>query len=166
MRVWKGMSHFREQATVKRQAIQKYLWDDEEGFFYDRNSKIGKQIKVKTGAAFIPLWAGVPTEAQASRLIDDHQKNWDEFWTDCPDPSYARSEEAYTQYYQPGPHANPVNALTKGHANWCGGTWPHWNYMIIHSLTEYGYDDVAETIADRYHDAVVSHSDPYEWYNT
>jgi len=58
-----------------------------------------------------------------------------------------------------------VYALTPGHANWCGGMWPHWNYLIIHGLQDYGYDDVAKEMAAKWFRAASDPSGLYEWYN-
>jgi len=69
-------------------------------------------------------------------------------------PSYARSEASYTQYYEPPSGLDPLYALGPGHANWCGGMWPHWNYMIVHGLMDYGFEDEAHHVAAKLYEAV------------
>ena len=155
----------RRQAAWKKDRIQTLLWDAEDGFFYDRDARSGERIKVKSAATFIPLWAGVATPAQAEELVERHLRNPEEFWTPYPVPSYARSEGAYGQTYEPLPGADPVYALMPGHANWCGGMWPHWNYLIVHGLADYGYRQEARHIAQRFFDAVAADPMLYEWYN-
>lgn len=155
----------RKEAHHKRERIQALLWDEQEGFFYDRDIRTGRKIAVKSAAAFLTLWAGVATEAQASALVYRHLANEAEFWTPYPIPSYARTEQDYTQRYIPPPGSNPVDLLGEGHANWCGGLWPHWNYLIIHGLVNYRYRELAAQIAANYHAAIVADPGWHEWYN-
>lgn len=166
---WLGLgeeaSKARAQAEKKRQTIHAVLWDEKDGFFYDRDIRDGKQIRVKSGAAFITLWAGVATQEQADILVRQHLTNPDEFWTEYPIASYAQSEPDYGQVYVPPAGSDPQYYLRKGHCNWCGGLWPHWNYLILHGLAKYGYTDVAKDIAARYYRAIDADPGWHEWYN-
>ncbi len=156
---------FRREAHRRSQLIRDLLWDDQEGFFYDRDARTGKQIKVKSAAAFLTLWAGVATPAQAQDLVQRYLLNPEEFWRPFPISSYARSEPSYTQFYIPKPDMDPLNALGPGHANWCGGMWPHWNYQIVHGLIEYGFKEEAGIIADKLFEAVSREEGLFEWYD-
>ena len=158
-------AHFYEQAEKKKSKIQELLWDDREGFFYDRDIRTGKPIRVKSAATFIPLWAGIATKEQARALVERHLKNPGEFWTPYPVSSYARSEPSYTQFYEPSPGADRSYVLNPGHANWCGGMWPHWNYFIAHGLKDYGYGEEALHIAERFYRVVAADPGLYEWYD-
>jgi len=158
-------SDFRKQAERMERAIQKLLWGERDGFFYDRDIRTGKSIRVKSASGFLPLWAGIATNEQARVLVERHLTSPDEFWTACPIPSLARSEPGYTQFYEPPPGSDPVYALEPGHANWCGGMWPHWNYFIAHGLADYGYHAEAAHIAERFHAAVEADPGFYEWYD-
>ena len=55
--------------------IRDTFWDEADGFFYDRNERIGELVRVKTVCGFLPLWAGVATQQQAKRLIEEHLTN-------------------------------------------------------------------------------------------
>jgi putative isomerase len=158
-------AYFDGEAQRRGLLIQQMLWDEKDGFFYDRDIRNGKPIKVKSGAGFIPLWAGIATARQARILVERHLRNAAEFWTPFPIPSYARSEPSYTQYYQPAPGAEPVYGLGPGHSNWCGGMWPHWNYLISHGLMDYGFVEEAKHIAHKLHEAVSAKEGLYEWYD-
>ena len=158
-------AHCRAQAGLKRERIQALLWDECEGFFFDRDSRTGGRIGVKSAAAFLTLWAGVADKEQAAVLVRRHLTNESEFWTPYPVASYARTEAGYTQRYTPPPGSDPVRMLKEGHANWCGGMWPHWNYLIAHGLADYGYHDVAARVAASLHAVVAADPGLHEWYD-
>ncbi|MCD4831348.1 MAG: hypothetical protein K8R02_05995 [Anaerohalosphaeraceae bacterium] len=109
--------------------LQTTLWDDKDGFFYDRKHG-GDFIPVKTVSAFTPLFAGVATNEQAEQMVR-HLKNPDHFWTHLPVPSTAISEPAYTKDY------------------WRGPTWVNYSYIVMRGLRRYGYTDIAEEIRNR-----------------
>jgi putative isomerase len=58
-------SHARKLAKT----INSVFWDTKDGFYYDRNEITGQQIRVKSIAGFLPLWAGIASPEQAQRLI-------------------------------------------------------------------------------------------------
>jgi putative isomerase len=113
------------------------FWDDGDGFYYDRNEKTGRLIRVKSVAGFIPLWAGIAPRDRAARLIQDHLLNPKEFWTKYPVASYAKSEPDFYVGTQ------------RGECNWRGETWIPTNYMIFHGLLRYGYPGVAKQLAQK-----------------
>jgi hypothetical protein len=126
---------YSEHADRLTSTINKVFWDDKDGFYYDRNEKTGKQIRVKSVAGFMPLWAGVASRKQAGRLVYDHLLNKKEFWLTCPVASYAKTEP---DFYQ-GSRA--------GECNWRGPVWVPANYMIFHGLLRYGYKGSAKELA-------------------
>ena len=154
-----------ERADRTKSLVQDLLWDPADGFFFDRDARTDKRIRVKSAAAFLTLWSGIATETQAEELVSRHLRNPNAFWTPYPVPSYARSQPGYTQYYEPPPGSDATYALGPGHANWCGGMWPHWNYLIVHGLADYGYIEEARHIAGRFFDVVATDPMMYEWYD-
>ena len=117
--------------------INTVFWDNKDGFYYDRNQKTGRRIRVKSVAGFFPLWAGVASQEQASRLVHEHLLNPKEFWTAYPVPTYALTEP---DFYEGSRH---------GEANWCGSTWIPSNFMIFLGLMHYGFYTAARELADR-----------------
>jgi len=159
------VSFFYEEAKKKKDKIQELLWDARDAFFYDRDIRTGRNIRVKSASAFIPLWAGIATEEQAHLLVEKYLKNNNEFWTNFPVPSYALSEPYSSQLYTPAPETDPTYTLRKGHCNWCGGMWPHWEYFITHGLENYGYHEEALYVANKFYEVSVNNPSLYEWYN-
>jgi hypothetical protein len=126
---------YEQHAAQLSDLINKVFWDEKDGFYYDRNEKTGKIVKVKSVAGFIPLWVGVATPERAKRLVEEHLLNGKEFWLKYPVASYAQTEP---DYYQ---------GSRSGECNWRGTAWIPTNYMIFHGLVGYGYDDAAKQLA-------------------
>ena len=134
--------------------INKFLWDEKSGFYYDRNEEDGKTTFVKSVSCFTPIWAGIASKKQVKRMVEEHLLNPKEFWTKFPVPSYALTETDYRQNYQG----------QKG-CNWKGSTWIPTNYMICHGLMDYGYEDLAKDIANKTYNMVLNNENTREFYN-
>jgi putative isomerase len=126
-----------EHAKKLSKQINDVFWDDKDGFYYDRNEKTGKSIRVKSAAAFFTLWAGVASKDRARRLVKEHLLNPKEFWLNYPVASYARTEP---EFYE---------GSRRGECNWEGNTWIPMNYMIFHGLIRYGFTEAAKELADK-----------------
>ena len=140
---------FAKSARDIKELIQKLLWDDKDGFYYDRDIRTGKPIKIKSVAGLLPLWAGIPNSTQAKRIVEEHIMNPKEFWCAYPLPSYAISEPNYTQYHTPVPTIDIYYALSPGHSNWRGCVWAHTNYFLTHGLQRYGFQSEARLLAEK-----------------
>lgn len=130
-------ARYKQHASALAKAINRVFWDEKDAFYYDRNEKTGKQIRVKSVSGFLPLWAGVASPQQARRLIQEHLLNKEEFWLPYPVATYSRSEPDFRE------GGNEVN----GACNWRGAAWIPTNYMIFHGLVQYGFNDVAKDLA-------------------
>jgi len=156
---------FAAQAKRTKDLIQRLLWNEQDGFFYDRDIRTGLPIRVKSVNGLYPLWAGIPDAAQAQRLVHEHIMNPREFWSAYPLPSYALNERNYTQHHVPCPQIDIYYALPDGHCNWRGGIWGHGNYMVAHGLQRYGFREEAQTLARKSYAMAAADPDIYEWYN-
>ena len=144
-----------EHAKRLSQAINDVFWDDKDGFYYDRNEKTGKAIRVKTVAGFVPLWAGVAPPDRARRLVNEHLLNPSEFWLAYPVSTYAKTDP---DFYQ---------GSLKGECNWRGSAWVPTNYMIFHGLIRYGFDRAALELANKTLDlALQKNPVTREYYNS
>ena len=127
---------FHDRAKAIAAKINKWMWNDEDGLYYDVDDH-GKQVKWKTVACFWPLLAGITSKEQEARLIAN-LKDPETFWRMHPFPSLAADQE----YYEP----------TGGY--WKGGVWPPTNYAIIRGLTLGGYEDFAIEATKRHLDSM------------
>ncbi|MEI6423633.1 MAG: trehalase family glycosidase, partial [Lentisphaerota bacterium] len=134
-------AEFSAAAECRSAAIRRDLWNEADGFYYDRHAKTDAQIPVKYAGAFLPLWAGVSTKEQAVRLVDNHLLNPAEFWRPYPIPALAATEPGYVEGFPDGE--------STGCCSWRAHTWLPTNYMIFHGLRHYGYDSVAAELAAR-----------------
>ncbi len=141
--------YFKKEAHKKKKIIQTRLWDDDEGFYYDRDKRTGKFIKVKSASAFTPLWAGVATAEQAEGLVREHLINEHEFWLEYPVATYAKTETGYSG-------VDPMR----------GSTWVLISYIVFHGLVNYGYEKIAKQLTERTYDLVKKDLNFYEWYNS
>lgn len=58
---------YSELAKKRAEAIQKYFWNEETGFYFDYNHKVEHQCQSITAAAAFPLTFGIATQTQAER---------------------------------------------------------------------------------------------------
>ncbi len=61
--------YWEEKAEKRKELMNRYLWNEEEGSFYDYNFKTGEQIGYISATNFYPLWSGLASEEQAERMV-------------------------------------------------------------------------------------------------
>lgn len=143
---------FLAHAETLKKLINKNLWDDKTGFYYDRNELDGKLTFVKSVSGFIPMWTEVASRAQVKRLVNEHLTNPREFWLAYPVSGYAKTEP---DYYRG----------TRKECNWRGSAWIPTNYMICHGLVKYGYPKLAKELADKTFNMVLNNKTTREYYD-
>ncbi|HEU4746545.1 MAG TPA: trehalase family glycosidase [Anaerolineales bacterium] len=109
------------------------FWNESTGLYYDYDMRSGKPIPVNTACTFLPLFAGLPSQEQAQRLVEGHMLNSME---------YAPKDEAR--------HWVTTTAKTEPtwepRRYWRGPVWVIMNWFIMQGLQRYGYEELAETI--------------------
>ena len=117
--------------------INKYCWNEKEGFYYDVD-KDGKQVKIKSIRAFWTMLAGVSSPEQNEKLVK-HLKNPKEFWRKFIFPTLAADQKQF-----------------QGHGGyWLGGVWAPTNYAVIKGLEKAGYEDFATESSLKYVNAML-----------
>ncbi len=144
---------FQQRAEQLARNINEQLWDENDGFYYDRNEQTGHWVKVQSVAAFIPLWAGIVPADRAKRLIEEHLLDENRFWLNYPVATYAKTEP---DYYQ---------SIEGIECNWRGPAWIPTNYMIMHGLMDYGYWEEARQLAERSFSMAIEEEETREYYN-
>ncbi len=114
---------------IKKQMNEK-LWDEGDGFYYDRVLETDSLKKVKAVSSFLPLYAGVCEKHHAERLVK-HLTDTGSFNTELPIPSIAANDPSYEADM------------------WRGPVWINYNYLIIQGLKEYGYNRLAAEITEK-----------------
>jgi alpha,alpha-trehalase len=65
----------RKQATERAARVNRYLWDEKDGLFYDYNVSVKRLRRYPYLATFYPLWTGLASKEQAARV----EKNLSKF---------------------------------------------------------------------------------------
>jgi hypothetical protein len=124
------IERYRAQYERTKALINAKLWNEKDGFYYDRFWD-GRFSVHKAASAFFPLIARIPDEARAQRmlkrLLDPKQ-----FWGDFVIPSISRDDPAF----------RPENQQS-----WRGAVRPVANYFVYQGLKAYGFDAVASEFA-------------------
>ncbi|KAJ2126815.1 alpha,alpha-trehalase nth1, partial [Coemansia sp. RSA 678] len=63
-------AEWRMRAETRRQNMNKYLWNERKGLYFDYDVVLREQSVYESVTAFWALWAGCATPAQARRLVD------------------------------------------------------------------------------------------------
>jgi glycogen debranching enzyme len=132
------VARFRKDAVQRSILINRFMWDDSTGFYYNVNKgdhtftfKKENDLKRKEIICFLALWSGVADKHKAERLID-HFKNPAEFYRNYGCPSLSADD----------PYYNPIGY-------WNGPVWLPWQYLIFRGLLDYGYINEADDLLKR-----------------
>ena len=126
-------SPLEERAGKTAHAINEKLWDEQHGIYLDFDLTSGRLLQVYVAPNFVPLYAGIPDEERARRMVESLQNAGfglsDESLT--PVPSYDRYGFAFlpTQY-------------------WRGPVWVNINWFLMRGLERYGYEEQAERLRE------------------
>ena len=60
---------WRQRAQKRKTLMMQFLWNEHRGMFFDYNVVTRKQTDFESAATFYPLWAGLASKSQASRLV-------------------------------------------------------------------------------------------------
>jgi glycogen debranching enzyme len=112
------------------QGMRDHMWDEKAGAFLTVKRDTLEKLPVITIGSWIPLAAGVPTDAQAQRMAEV-----------LASPTW--------QTPLPVATVDPKDPRWKSGAFWRGDVWPATNYQIATGLASYGHRDLAASIADK-----------------
>ena len=127
--------NYSRNADDLRELINKMMWDERTGYYYDLDTAADKLVKTRTIASLFPLFAGVPDPDRA-RVIRDHVMSPEEFNTKMPLPSVARDDPRFEKDC------------------WRGPIWLNTAYMVVVGLERYGYNDEAAELSWKLVDGV------------
>lgn len=108
------------------------LWDEETGLFLNKRLDTGAFEHRLSPTHFYPLLSGVPTLAQAERMVNEHLLNPEEFWGEWVIPSIARNDPTYVEQNY-----------------WRGPIWGPMNFLVYLGLCNYDLPDARARLAER-----------------
>ncbi|HNT76127.1 MAG TPA: trehalase family glycosidase [Anaerolineae bacterium] len=121
-------AHWRARAAALSRAIHETLWDEADGFYYDRDMQgVASSIKAVTG--FLPLLLDDLPPERVPRLVA-HLQAPREFGAALPIPSMALDTPNWSTDM------------------WRGATWINMNYLVVEGLRKHGQSTVAQAIVD------------------
>lgn len=112
---------WQEKFREKKQIVNDFYWDREDGFYYDIDCDSHDFYKIKTMASFWTLTAGIASLEQA-KLLAEHLENPNTFGGIVPFPSLSRDD----------------NDFSPQGLYWRGGVWLPTAYAALCGLKEYG----------------------------
>lgn len=124
--------YFADRAATVKANTDKHLWCEEDQIYYNIDSKTGEFIRCVSYSSFVPLWANMAPQKEGQESIKRYLINPDHMWSDYGIRSLSKAEQRY----------NNVNMI-KPHSNWQGPVWPIANYIYMHTLLNYGFNDKA-----------------------
>jgi alpha,alpha-trehalase len=62
-------TEWQARARRRRQLVDRYLWDQEAGLYFDYNVATGQRRHYEFATTFYPLWAGLSSPEQARRVV-------------------------------------------------------------------------------------------------
>jgi alpha,alpha-trehalase len=127
---WYLKDFYKERAQERRELIDKYLWNDALGWFFDYDFVNKEQSKVYSVSGLQPLFMGIASKEQAEKVL----KNL---------PLLERDYGIATTNERPGCRdyqwAYPV-------------VWPPMVYITVKGLDNYGFKEDARRIAKKFID--------------
>lgn len=108
------------------------LWDEENGFYYNRRTDTGEFSRRISPTNFYALFSPYVSSERQRRMADEHYYNPDEFYGDWMLPSIARNDIAYPEQDY-----------------WRGRVWAPLNFLVYLALAQTGLDDVRNDLAKK-----------------
>ncbi|MCX6307072.1 MAG: trehalase family glycosidase [Bacteroidetes bacterium] len=137
---------WQDDARRRSDLINKTMWDPETNFYYNvtKNDhsftfQSPNDLKIKEIIGFLPLWSG-GADAEKAKLLVAKMQDPAEFWRPFGVPSLTAADSYYC----------PIGY-------WNGPVWVQWEYLLYRGLRDYGYGEVAGTLANRVLDNMIFH---------
>lgn len=120
-----------ERAEQTAQAMNQKLWDEEHSTYLDFDLVADQPIYVYVAPNFLPLYAGIPSEDRAQRMVDRLQNTGFSLGGEniIPVPSY----DPYGFGFSPDRY-------------WRGPVWININWLLMRGLERYGFDEQAANL--------------------
>ncbi len=134
-------AEWQDRADQTAALVNDLMWEERDNFFYHVDKEdhsfhfLDRDLRRQEIIGFLPLWAQA-VNAERAELLVETLKDTTKFWRKYGVPTLSADDEWYSPY---------VDYCCK----WNGPVWLLWDYMIFDGLKKYGYDDVAEELAEK-----------------
>lgn len=120
----------------RRENMFDVLWDNDAGFFFDFNYRLGRRSSVRSVAGFFPMWSRLATPEQAARIVATHL------------PFFETDYGLVTTEQMQGKAGDFSKQW-----EWPNG-WAPLQWIVISGLEKYGFHQEALRIAKKWVDLV------------
>jgi hypothetical protein len=124
----KNPSPFEDRAEQTAQAMNRKLWNEEHATYLDFDLVTGQPLRAYVAAGFLPLYAGVPVEDRAQRMVEALESPC--FY--LGDKS-VRAVPSYDRY--------GFGFSTDRY--WRGPVWVNIDWLLMRGLERYGFEEHA-----------------------
>ena len=138
--------HWRLRAQRRRDLVMRFLWNERRGMFFDYDFVARKQTDFQSATTFYPLWAGLASETQASRVVANA----------VPILAMPGGIAGSTEQSR-----GPITSVrTQTQWDYPFGWAPH-QMLVWSGLQKYHYDDLARDLAYRWLYCITSNACDY-----
>jgi glycogen debranching enzyme len=123
-------AQFEAWADETARGLETKLWHEADGLYLDYDVRARTHIPARTGAAFSPLFAGVPTPERGRRMLERL-------------PAFAVAIDGVGRAVT---SVSPDDDDFDPNLYWRGPVWPMINWVVLSGLRRYGFTDQAEEI--------------------
>ncbi|MEM6345567.1 MAG: alpha,alpha-trehalase TreF [Bacteroidota bacterium] len=117
---------YEQKAASRKAALLKYLWDAKQQYFVDYDWKLREATNIPSLAMMFPLYFEMADQSQADAI----------------------AKRIETDFLQPG---GVVSTLNRSGQQWDSPNgWAPLQWITIQGLRNYGHDELAQEIADRW----------------
>jgi hypothetical protein len=131
-------SPFEDRANRSARAMNDKLWDEEHATYLDFDLADDRPLRVFTASGFLPLYAGVPDEDQARRIVAKLESS-----------GYGLGKGSGVRAV---PSYDPYGYGFSPERYWRGPVWINIDWLLMRGLERYGYheqaDHLRQTIVD------------------
>jgi alpha,alpha-trehalase len=138
------------KAEKRKALINMYMWNDEEGFFYDYDYVHKKQSIFLSLAGFVPLWVGIATPEQARRMVKKLASFKAKFGLTITDKGSLPPPIDLTHVAEP--YKVTLEEVLKTKQWDYPNIWPSLHYLVTIGLLRYGFTDEAKLLMKEYLD--------------
>ncbi len=149
------------RARQRREQINKYMWNEKKGFFFDYSYVQKKQSSFLSLAGFTPLWAGLATKKQARKMVKMLPNFETNFGLLITAKESLPPKIDFSQI--PSKYRTAVQKLMDPKQWDYPHIWPPLEYLTIAGLLRYGYTTEASRIMKK---SLKAHSKIFNEYGT
>lgn len=150
-----------ERAEKRKSLINRLMWSNKKGFFFDYGYVYKRQSDFLSLAGFVPMWAGLATHQQSLEMV----KRLNHFETDYGLTITAKESLAPKIDLQriPVRYVSSINDIIKPKQWDYPNIWPPLEYLTVTGLLKYGFLDDAKRIMEK---SVNAHAIIFRKYGT